>query len=399
MNFISQTNRGSTSLTALSDVARASRPLVVLLCATLSLVGCAAKQEKAQPVVAVAVPVTVAPVVQKTVPVQVQTIGTGEAYSSVSVKSQIEGPIEKALFTEGQYIKKGDLLFLIDRRPYEADLNQAQANLARDTAQEAYASGQAERYQKLLQDGIVSKDQYDQFRSNADALGAAVQADKAAVESAKVRLSYCSISSPIDGRTGALLVHVGNVVKADDAAIVVINQVRPLYVTFSVPEQYMAEVKRFMASGKLMVEAYPPSDSARPARGVLTFVDNAVDSTTGTIKLKGTFANSDLRLWPGEFLNVVLRLSARPNATVVPSQAVQTGQSGEYVFVVTPDKTAEMRPVKTGQTIGGDTVIESGLQPGETVVTDGQLRLAPKMKVEVKAPTENLAQPASESAQ
>ena len=372
---------------------------LALLVAALSFLDCGAKQEKAQPVFIPLVPVTVAPVVQKTVPVQVQNIGTGEAYSTVSVRSQIEGPIEKALFTQGEYVKQGDLLFLIDRRPYEAELNQAEANLARDTAQEAYAKVQAERSQKLYQDGIVSKDQFDQFSSNADALAAAVRADKAAVESAKVRLGYCSIIAPIDGRTGALLVNVGNVVKADDAAMVVINQVRPIYVTFSVPEQYLGEIKRFMAAGKLMVEAYPPSDSAHPARGILTFVDNAVDSTTGTIKLKATFANSDLRFWPGEFLNVVLRLSARPNATVVPSQAVQTGQSGEYVFVVKSDMTAEMRPVKTGETTAGDTIIEHGLQPGESVVIDGQLRLAPGAKVEVKAPTENPTQPATGSAQ
>jgi membrane fusion protein, multidrug efflux system len=396
LTVLSQTNRRTRT----RRYSFAHWPLALaLLGAPLSFLDCGAKQQKAQPVAAEGVPVTVAPVLQKTVPVQVQTIGTGEAYSTVSVKSQIEGPIEKALFTQGQYVKNGDLLFLIDRRPYEAELNQAEANLARDTAQEAYAKDQAERSQKLYQDGIVSKDQYDQFRSNADALGAAVRADKAAVESAKVRLGYCSITSPIDGRTGALLVNVGNVIKAVDSAMVVINQVRPLYVTFSVPEQYLGEIKRFMAAGKLMVDAYAPSDPAHTARGVLTFVDNAVDSTTGTIKLKATFANSDLRLWPGEFLNVVLRLSARPNATVVPSQAVQTGQSGEYVFVVKSDKTAEMRSIKAGQTIGGYTVIENGLQPGESVVIDGQLRLAPGARVEVKAPTENPTQPATGSAQ
>lgn len=359
------------------------------------LAACTSSEPKAQPVVQTAVPVVVATVVQKTVPVEVRAIGTGEAYSTVSVKSQIEGPIEKALFTEGQYVKKGDLLFQIDRRPLEADLNQAEANLARDKAQEAYAQGQADRYEKLLKDGIVSKDQYDQFRSNADALAAAVHADEAAVESAKVRLSYCSIYSPIDGRTGSLLVHVGNVIKADDAAMVVINQVRPLYVTFSVPEHYLSEVKRFMANGRLMVEAYPPNDEAHPVRGVLTFVDNAVDTTTGTIKLKGTFSNSDLRLWPGEFLNVSLRLSDRPNAMVVPSQAVQTGQSGAYVFVVKNDMTVDSRPVVTSTTFGADTVIEKGLEAGEKVVTDGQIRLAPGTKVEIKSPTESPGQPAS----
>ena len=354
--------------------------------------GCTSGQPKAQVVAQDAVPVTVATVIQKTVPVEVRAIGTGEAYSTVSVKSQIEGPIEKALFTEGQYVKKGDLLFLIDRRPFEADLNQAEATLARDKAQEAYAQGQAERYEKLLKDGIASKDQSDQFRSNADALDAAVRADQAAVESSKVRLSYCSIYSPLDGRTGSLLVHVGNVIKADDAAMVVINQVRPLYVTFSIPEQYLADVKQFMARGRLTVEAYPPNDEAHPVRGFLSFVDNAVDSTTGTIKLKGNFRNSDLKLWPGEFLNVSLRLSDRPNAIVVPSQAVQTGQSGPYVFVVKNDLTVDSRPVITSTTFGADTVIEKGLQAGEKVVTDGQIRLAPGAKVEIKSPTETPGQ-------
>ncbi len=330
------------------------------------------------------VPVTVATVIQKTVPVQVRAIGTVEAYSTVTVKSQVEGEIERVYFREGQDVERSDLLFTIDSRPFEAKLKQAEASLAKDIAQAKNAQAQADRYTKLFQDGIVSKEQYDQFRTNADALEAAVRADRAAVENAKVELGYCTIRSPIDGRTGSLMVHQGNVVKANDTTLVVINQISPAYVDFSVPEQYLAAIKRYMTTGKLKVEAIIPNDEQHPAQGTLTFVNNAVDSGTGTILLKGTFANSERHLWPGQFVNVVLTLAKRPNAVVVPSQAVQTGQSGQYVFVVKSDHTVDSRPVVLGSSLGGEAVIEKGLQPGETVVTDGQLRLVPRAKVKVQ---------------
>ncbi len=361
-----------------------------LLSANLVFLSACFSGKSVQPVINEAVPVTVATVIQKAVPVQVRTIGTVEAYSTVSVKAQVTGELTSVHFKEGQDVKKGELLFTIDRRSYEADLMQAEANLARDIAQAQDAEAQAHRSEKLMQEGIIAKEQSDRVRANADALQAAVRADRAAVENARLRLSYCSIFSPLDGRTGSLIVHQGNLVKANEApALVVINQIQPIYVNFSVPEQYLAEIKKYMVAGKLKVEAFLPNDHENPQHGLLTFVDNAVNSATGTIRLKATYANKEKRLWPGQFVDVVLTLTTQPNALVVPSQALQTGQGGQYVFVVKMDLTAEPRPVVVGRTVGGDTVIEQGLQPGERVVTDGQLRLVPGAKVEVKSALES----------
>jgi multidrug efflux system membrane fusion protein len=330
------------------------------------------------------VPVTTATATLKTVPIQVHAIGNVEAFSTVSVKAQVAARVEKAYFTEGQDVRKGDLLFTLDRRPSDTALQQAEANLAKDQAQLENAKAEAERYTKLFQEGIVSKEQYDSMRTNADALAASVRADEAAIEKARIDLSYCTIQAPIDGRTGALLVHPGNLVKDNDATLLVVNQIHPIYVTFSVPEQYLADIKRYRGEGPLKVEVIIPSQEQHPAQGLLTFIDNAVDNTTGTIKLKGTFENPDNRLWPGQFVNVALTLTAQPNAVVVPSQAVQTGQVGQYVFVVRQDMTAEYRPVVAGNNIAGETVIQKGIQAGETLVTDGQLRLVPGMKVVIK---------------
>jgi multidrug efflux system membrane fusion protein len=358
--------------------------LGLLLLGVFLLSGCSPRETVSQGTRQEAVPVTVAMVVQKTVPVEVRAIGNVEAYSAVSVKPQQAGEVERAFFKEGQDVKTGDLLFTLDSRPYRATLEQLGANLARDQAQLENARAQAERYTRLFQEGIVSKDQYDSFRTGADALAAMVRADQAAIERAKVDLDYCSIRSPINGRTGSLLIHPGNIVKANETILVVINQVTPIYVSFSVPEQNLAEIKGRMAAGSLAVMVIIPDDEQRPVEGTLTFVDNAVDNTTGTIRLKATFANAERRLWPGQFANVVLKLTSRPNAVLVPSQAVQTGQAGQYVFVIKPNLTAESRPVVPGATVSGETVIEKGLQPGEMVVTDGQLRLAPGSKVELK---------------
>jgi multidrug efflux system membrane fusion protein len=245
---------------------------------------------------------------------------------------------------------------------------------------------------------VLSRDQADQVRSDADARAEAVRADQAAIESAraaanadkaaldtlKLRLSYCSIRSPIDGKTGNLAIKQGNIVRANDVDLVTINQVQPIYVTFSVPEDRLPEVKHHMAKGELAVVANRPRDNSTLGQGAITFIDNAIDATTGTIKLKGTFPNENGNLWPGQFVSVVLRLATKPNALVVPSQVVQTGQTGNYVFVVKPDETVEMRTVMKGTKIGSETEIESGLQPGETVVSNGQLRLAPGMRVQVK---------------
>jgi len=222
------------------------------------------------------------------------------------------------------------------------------------------------------------------MRTNADALAASVRADKAAIDKARIDLSYCSIQSPIDGRTGAVLVHPGNLVKDNDAVLVVLNQIHPIYVTFSVPEQHLADIKRYQAEAPLKVEASAPNQEQAVSRGVLSFIDNAVDSTTGTIKLKATFQNPDNRLWPGQFVNVALTLMTQANAVVVPSQAVQTGQAGQYVFVVKQDMTAELRPVVAGNSIAGRTVIQKGVAAGETLITDGQMRVVPGMKVAIR---------------
>jgi multidrug efflux system membrane fusion protein len=343
--------------------------------------------KKAEPPKKLAVPVAVAAVVQKTVPVQIRAIGNVEAYTTVGVKSQIGGVLMQVHFKEGQDVSKGALLFTIDPRPYEAALKQAEANLAKDAAQLENAREEVRRYAELVKKGYVAQEQYDQIRTNSASLEATANADKAAVENAQLQLKYCYIYSPITGRTGSLISYGGNLIKANaDTSMVVINQVQPIYVTFSVPEQYLAEIKKYMAIEKVKVEAVIGKDESHPVEGVLTFVDNAVDTTTGTIKLKATFANQEKRLWPGLFVNVAVTLTTQPNAVVAPTQAIQTGQSGQYVFVIKEDLTAESRPVVVGGALGGETVVEKGLQPGERVVTDGQLRLIPGSKVDIKNP-------------
>ncbi len=333
------------------------------------------------------VPVVVATVSQKNVPVNVEVIGNVEAYSTITVKAQVGGQLEKVSFREGEFVKKGDLLFNIDSRPFEGALNQAKANLARDVA----AQGQA------FESGIVSKEQTDQVRSQADALAQTIQADKAAIESAKaqigasksaienmkVQLSYTVIQSPIEGRTGNIMVKQGNIVTANTTDLVTIAEVQPIYVTFSVPEAQLSEIKKYMAIGKLPVTATSQDDNTQKENGLLTFVDNTVDAATGTIKLKGTFPNTNRKLWPGEFVRVTLRLTTQNNALVVPNQAVQTGQEGQFVYVVKADKTVEMRPVVTGNRVDQDLVIDRGLALGETIVTEGQLRLAPGSRVQL----------------
>jgi multidrug efflux system membrane fusion protein len=332
-----------------------------------------------------AIPVLVVTATQKAIPIQIRAVGNSEAFSTVAVKSQVTGVINKAHFKEGQDVRKGQLLFTIDPRPFEAVLKQAEANLARDAAQLQNAREQARRYAELVKKQYVSQEQYDQIRTNADALEAVVDADKAAVENAKVQLSYCYIYSPIDGQVGTLLVNEGNLVRVNDAApLVVINQIIPINVTFSVPEQHLADIKRHMAAGTLRVDAGFPSDEGRPEQGNLAFVDNAVDRTTGTIKLKAEFKNAARRLWPGQFINVALTLSTQSDAVVIPSEAVQVGQEGQHVFIVKPDKTVEVRPVTVGRTTEGEAIIAKGLQAGEQVVREGQFLLGPGSRIEFK---------------
>ena len=349
------------------------------------LAGCS-KQEAAPP--PPAAPVSVAKVQQKSVPLELRVIGAVEAYSTVDVKAQVDGQLTEVHFTEGDDVRKGQLLFTIDRQPFEADLRRADASLARNQAESQNAKMQAERYTRLVGEGVVAKEQYEDVITKAEALEAAVRADKAAVENAKVRLAYTSIHSPIDGRTGSLRVHRGNIVKANDekSTLVVINQLTPIYSTFALPEQDLSQVRRYMSAGKLRVEATIPQDAGAPAEGTVSFVDNAVDRNTGTIRLKATFSNSDRRLWPGQFVNVVLTLSEEKDALVIPSQAVQTGQQGMFVWVVKPDLTVESRTVTVERTRQSESVIAQGLAAGETVVTDGQLRLMSGGRVQIKNP-------------
>ena len=333
------------------------------------------------------VPVTVGSAARRDVPIQVRAIGTVEAYSTVSIKTMLGGQIVKVGFAEGQDVRKGDLLFEIDPAPYEAALKVAEATRARDVALRDNAEREVRRYASLIEQNLVPRQQYDQVVSSAAALEATVRADTAAVENARVQLAYCFIRSPIDGRTGSLLVQQGNIVKANETILVTINQVLPIRVSFSVPEQNLLEIRKYKAAGTLRVTAFPQDGNPSPATGDLSFIGNAVDPTTGTIPLKGTFSNADRRLWPGQFANVVLTLTTRTGAVVVPSQAIQTGQQGQYLFVVKPDLTVEMRPVTAGQTIAGETIVEKGVQAGEQVVTDGHLRLVPGVRVEAKQGT------------
>jgi membrane fusion protein, multidrug efflux system len=303
----------------------------------------------------------------------------------VAVKSRIAGQLFKVGFQEGQDVRKGDLLFTIDPRPFEGALRQAEANLARDQFQAKNAQADAARYESLFKQGIIARQQFDQYRSSADALKSQAAADEAALTVAQLQLGYTSIYAPIDGRLGNLLVHEGNMIKENDVPMVVINQVQPIFVAFSVPQMYLPDIKRFMAARTLKVRAVPKEAGVAPQLGDLTFVDNAIDVSTGTIQLKATFTNEKRTLWPGQFLDVVLALSSLPNALLVPSEAVQSGQRGTYVYVVKADSTVESRNVIVGRNVEGYAVVESGLTAGETVVTDGQLRLSPGAKVRVKS--------------
>lgn len=342
-------------------------------------------KEKPKPKSAPA-PVITAKVQIKDVPVVIKAIGNVEAYSIVSVKSQINGQLMKVHFREGQEVAKSSLLFTIDPRTFEAALKQAEAALARDTAQLNNARADAKRYEELVKKGYVAQSQYEQYRTNADALEAVVTADHAAVENARVQLSYCYIYSPIAAKTGNYLLHEGNVVKAnDETAMVVLHQIQPIYLNFAVPEKYLADIKKFYSSVGLRVFAVPSGENRNPVEGRLVFIDNAVDKTTGTIKLKALFTNTDRRLWPGQFADASLKLSTIKNALTVPSQAVLTGQQGQYVFVIKPDMTAEVRTVETSLAHDAEIVVTKGLQPDELVVIDGQIKLVQGTKVVLKS--------------
>lgn len=358
------------------------------------------------------VPVEIADAVLKSVPVDITVVGNVEAYSVVTVRAQTGGMLNEVRFAEGDYVKKGDLLFVIDPKPLEGQMNsaraniqkstallkQAQAQLARDTASANYTRDQAERYQKGVAEGVFAKEQGEQLKSAAAAQMQVLEADRASISSAEaqisadqsainnlnIQLGYTTVKATQDGRTGNILQKAGNIVTANTTDLATIYQVEPIYVSFAVPEARLADIKRYSEASKLVVTARAQDGSGSIETGELTFIDNTVDTSTGTIKLKGTFPNKQHRLWPGQFVNVGLRLTTRNNAVVVPNQAVQTGQDGTYVYVVGEDRAVSVRAVKTGPRIDQDMVIDEGLKGGETVVTEGQLRLQPGSKVQVR---------------
>jgi len=352
--------------------------LVCVPLALLTFCGCsgnatgADQEKKTTPP---AVPVVVARAEAKDIPVELRNIGNVEAFATVTIRSQITGQITKIHFREGQEVKAGDLLFTIDPRPSEGALKQAQADLKRDQAQLVSVKLEFERAKKLFENAIGSRDDYDKAEAAFHALEATIMADEAAVSRARLQVEFTSLRSPIDGRTGNLMVKEGNIVKAPDDLLVTINQVHPIYITFSVPEQELPAIRRRMKESPLLVDGEIPGETGQLVRGELAFIDNAVDTTTGRIKLKAVFANTNDVLWPGQFLQTKLILRTLNHATVVPDQAIQSSQSGDFVFIVKPDSTVQKRSVTIGLSRTGMTVVENGVQAGETVVTDGQLRL------------------------
>ena len=348
----------------------------------LAASGCS-KQQAAPAPIASPIPVLVSKVTQRAMPVQLTAIGNVGGYT-VSVEAQVAGELLDVHFQEGDFVHKGQLLFTIDPRPYEAALAQAQAKLLRDKAVAANSRAQAQRISKLLAEGVVSSSDADASKSAADAAEATVAADEAGLKTAQLNLEYCKIYSPMDGRTGAVLVKPGNLVKVADVPIVVIKRLSPIPVDFMVPQEYLPNIKRNMAVRPLRVEANVPNSPGRPEVGTLTFVENTVDPTTGTIHLRALFENSRGVLWPGLYVNTLMTLALQSNATVIPSQAITAGQQGSFVYVVNADGTVAPRPVASSRTVEGQAVIEKGLKPGETVVTDGQVRLVPGARVQIK---------------
>jgi multidrug efflux system membrane fusion protein len=332
-----------------------------------------------------AVPVVTAPVVAKTVPVRIQAIGNVEPYSTVAIKSRVDGQIVKVPFADGQDVTQGQILFQLDQRPFVAALQQAEANLVRDKAQRERARTQKNRYQDLLQKNFISPDAYAQFVTNTETAEATVAASEAAVETARLQLEYATIRAPISGRSGKIMIQTGNLVKANDTGpLVILNQVAPAYLNFAVPEQYLGPIRKYMGEGKLGVEASLPSSESSVASGEVAFVDNTIDATTGTVKVRAVFPNKDRALWPGQFVVASVTLRELHDAMVIPSQAIQTGPKGTFVFVVKPEMTAELRQVVVERTDGEFSVIAKGLAPGERVVTTGQSRLVPGIKVSPK---------------
>ncbi|WP_420266411.1 efflux RND transporter periplasmic adaptor subunit [Candidatus Magnetominusculus dajiuhuensis] len=358
------------------------RQIVFIFLAVFIATGCAKHQEARAPIV----PVLTAAVEKKTIPIEIRAIGNVEPYLTVTVLSQVDGALQQAHFKEGEDVKKGQLLFTIDPRPFIESVRQAEAALLQDKRQLEFYEAQAKRYTFLVEKGAVDKNTAEQNQTLASTQSEKVKNDKAQLEAAKLKLQYCYIRAEIDGRAGTYLTNAGTSVKTNDTKLVVLNQIMPIYVTFSVPEKDLPTIKKYSEHEKLKVSAYPPGYAKDAREGQLTFIDNAVNTQTGMIKLKAVFANKDKYLWPGQFLNAVMTLAMEPDALVVPVSAVQVSQQGQYVFVVKDDMTVETRIVKVARELGEELVIEKGVNAGETVVTDGQLKLKPGFKVSVKKP-------------
>jgi multidrug efflux system membrane fusion protein len=357
--------------------------LSIFLILFLALSACSpGKKEKTKTIPPALVMTAVAR--QQDVPIEIKTFGTMEASESVTIKPMVSGELMTVAFREGEDVNEGALLFEIDPRPYQAALSKAQASLARNRAIMGNTRKDYERYIQLVKDGLVSQEQAEGYRTRAETAAADLAADQAVVEDARTQLSYCTISAPISGRLGALAVDRGNVVKANETPLVTINKLAPIRATFTIPEQSFARVQQRLATGAMTVVVEVPGTGGFSEKGVVSFIDNAVDPTTGTIRLKGQFANEQRHLWPGQFVTLSLTLELRKHVVVVPTQAVQTGQNGQFVFVVKVDKTAEVRPVVPGPDYEAITVIDSGLQVGEQVIIDGQMRVIPGSKVEIK---------------
>lgn len=332
-------------------------------------------------------PVMVGVAQARDVPVELRPIASVEPFATVTVRSRVSGQMQKIHVTPGQDIKAGDLLFEIDPRPFEIALHEAEARLDRDIALAKNAQVDADRMAGLRKNNVATQEEADKMQFAAEAAKATVRADEAAIEHEKLQIDYSKIHSPVNGRAGSYLADVGNVIKEDDTDLLIINQIQPIYVSFALPEQDLARVKQHMQPTAPMVDVIIPPDTAARETGQLSFIDNKVDSTTGTIRMRATFANEDRRLWPGQFVQATLKLTIEKDATVVPTRAVQTGQQGKFVFVVRDDLTAELRPVTIRREIGDDSVIDSGLAPGERVVLDGHLRVVPGAKVSIKDPS------------
>jgi multidrug efflux system membrane fusion protein len=362
------------------------RRVLVLLCAGWLPVAAGCRGGAAAPP-PVPVPVVAEVAARRSLPLELRAIGSVESPQSVAVKPLVAGVLTVVHFREGSDVARGETLFTVDPRPYEAALRQAEAALVRDQASARNARLEAGRAQALFEQGVLSRELYEERHSAAEALDSGVGADRAVADAARLNLENCTIRSPLAGRSGSLLVHAGNVVKASDAEpLVVINRIDPVYVSFAVPEKRLAELTAARAAGRLAVQARVPGDARPPLAGELSFLDNGVDRTTGTLRLKGTFANRERRLWPGQFVDVSLALGTLKDALVVPAPAIQAGQAGAFVFVVKADHSVEVRNVAVGPELGGVVVVERGLREGESVVTDGQIRLVPGARVELKAP-------------